>query len=212
MIRLSFFLFVLLFISACCDEVILTEEPDTSAAIYSPLAIGNYWIYQESIEQVDGSFQPKSTLDSVYIEKDTVVDGNRFFIIEGNRFAGPGNRYDLRRDSMGYLVDNNNNIYYSPKDNDGILNTKVNYMPDGQFLFSVSNLMQPVDSLSLPAGDFETRVLIGSIAVNEDRLPNCGIDNETHYAKEVGIVKDQVYYSVSCSIVKIELLRYNVNK
>ena len=45
-----------------------------------PLAVGNYWVYRTTITSSTGEKQIFDTVDSVWIEKDTTINGKRAFV------------------------------------------------------------------------------------------------------------------------------------
>lgn len=68
--KLHFFLgFCSIVLISCVNESVELENGSTSTNIYMPLAVGNYWTYK-----VVGAVT--IARDSLYVQKDTVVNGN----------------------------------------------------------------------------------------------------------------------------------------
>ena len=76
-----------------------------------PLAVGNYWIYQKSQDDSIGTYTMQNDLDSLYIERDSVILGNQYFKFKhtnhnfADYFAFNASINDIWiKDSLGFLI------------------------------------------------------------------------------------------------------------
>jgi len=71
------FVFLLLLTLSCSNEEV---SPNKTIVTYMNLEIGNYWVY-EWVEIDDlGAASPLNQRDSVFIEKDTIIDGKTYSV------------------------------------------------------------------------------------------------------------------------------------
>ncbi|MEY4934662.1 MAG: hypothetical protein RIS64_1021, partial [Bacteroidota bacterium] len=70
------FVIVVVLVAGCKDKA--TDQPTTYAS-YSKLAVGNYWIYQQFNVDSNGNGTPTNVYDSVFVEKDTVINNHTYF-------------------------------------------------------------------------------------------------------------------------------------
>ena len=73
-----------------------------------PLAVGNYWIYQKSLDDSIGTYTLQNEFDSVYVEKDSMMMNEHYFKLSHTNYS-----FDYYfnfghsvwvKDSLGYLV------------------------------------------------------------------------------------------------------------
>jgi hypothetical protein len=73
-----------------------------------PLSIGNYWIYQKSVDDSIGTYVMQADLDSVYVEKDSMIFGEHYYKLNHSNtnfvyYFNISNNCWIK-DSLGYLV------------------------------------------------------------------------------------------------------------
>jgi hypothetical protein len=93
------------------DEPIQCELP-TSPSFEVPSTAGSYWIYEWVKIDTNGIETPMNTVDTVQIIGDTVIDNNACVIYTGTSLGVPM-QPSFRRDSSGYIVDQNGFVFYS---------------------------------------------------------------------------------------------------
>lgn len=80
---------------------------------YSNLAIGNYWIYEIYKKDSLGNSVFTGSIDSVYVNKDSVIRGNKYFFIQTKQIVKKDLPYlanscnygqKVWRDSSGFIV------------------------------------------------------------------------------------------------------------
>ena len=141
-----------------------SSQPIPSAPDYIQLSVGNYWVYEFYKVDTNGVEQKLIHKDSSYIQKDTMINGIKYFIKISNplQFTRCGSPMlvqseELLRDSSGYLL-----MRYSTgeirilfaRDNF----TDILYSDTVETLAFREVKMTGKDSLvSMPAGNFTTR-------------------------------------------------------
>ncbi|MBC7922920.1 MAG: hypothetical protein H7Z75_17725 [Ferruginibacter sp.] len=83
------FLFVGLLLGvllAACSREREAIEPGKQYQNAFPLAVGNYWVYRTTITPSTGEKQIFNTVDSVWIEKDTTINGIPTFVQRSTRY------------------------------------------------------------------------------------------------------------------------------
>lgn len=199
MFAISFFLII-----SCSKNEPENSQPLATEPIIS-LAVGNYWIYQTYSEDADGIFQPKSSLDSIYIESTQNIGGQEYFIFNEYSF---GLAPYILRDSSGYLLNLEGQILYSPKDNDGILyGVTYNLMADNSIVSSFK--VEGAGEIETPAGVFDTRRIVGTFDFSQSST-DCDKEFVTNYAQNVGVVREEAFFATNCRTIYKELVRYNI--
>lgn len=77
-----------------------------------PLAVGNYWIYQMSKDDSSGTYTLLNNTDSLYIEKDSIINGELYYKFKHSDTHGfmnyflPSASFEQiwMKDSLGYLI------------------------------------------------------------------------------------------------------------
>ncbi len=182
---------------------------------YTALEVGNYWVYKHYFIDTSGVETESSIVDSVVISRDTIINDNKFFIVEGTNYPysfGAWGIIDILRDSSGYLVNNTGNIKFAL---DNFQDTLVNMagMELEDTIYTLSYIMEePGSPVTVPAGTFNVINYKGTVKYN-DVMP--GIINprylNTYYAENIGKVLDTYYFYDSPFICEKRLVRYNIN-
>lgn len=203
-------LFLIMTVILCissCEESFLGNE-NKKASDYMPLEIGNYWIYETLHEQVDGS--SLSTYDTLRINRDTVVRGHSFSIIEGTKF-GLDFRAILRHDDYN-LVNQKGNILLDGKLSGNNLMDST-FVSKGDTVYSVhynTRILDKDDNIETPAGEFDD-VLVHT---GHFSVPNATsatpLDVPAYYAKNVGLVEDNNFWISNGLKSKMVLIDYQV--
>lgn len=180
---------------------------------YTPLAIGNYWVYKNYEVDSLGNETEVQYLDSVVITHDTIINGNTYYIFEGTNYPLPQNWHYIKivRDSGDYLVNEQGKILFSSNDFSNILSEKIEIYNTGDTIYYIQFKMEQVyNSVSLPAGVFNNVYNYqGTLIVPGSSLNPRYLDN--YYAPGIGeIVKTNSFVSMP-KMFKKKLLRYNVN-
>ena len=209
----SILVLTLLFIGCSKEKLsqtpLVSEEQENTD--HMPLAIGNYWVYDYYTLDSLGN-ESFSNSDSVYINKDTTINGNKYFIIEGGSFAGIG---------IGNIIRNVNNsiVEYSSYDSTEFVRFTTNNI-GSVFLTNTDSLSGYSYSYWVKKQD--TTVVVGMenyVCYNMQQQVVNFIPGHPYplrnfyrcYNSNVGVVINQFAYSASPFIFEGRLVRYNIN-
>jgi len=109
---------LILFLVACKKEKIediqQTSTPKSYAS-FLPMTVGNYWIYQRFNMDGSGNENQTTFYDSIYIEKDTLINGKTYFkqVTTNPSYLTIAT---YLRDSIHYIVNNKGEIMFSSED------------------------------------------------------------------------------------------------
>lgn len=176
-----------------------------------PLAVGNYWVYGEVTIDSNGIKTPTSAIDSVYIDKDTVVNGATYYRLFYKDIYNGNGSYTYYRDSAGYRISLNGIVNPTA----GNVGDTLSSFVDPMNLFSnYSIVAQPPSSITLPSGTFNNL-----FAIRNDYYLNPPLNiaynplENNHYSSAtVGLLSYQ-YNFTSAPWITYErrLIRYHLN-
>jgi hypothetical protein len=190
---------------ACQKENAST--PTIAADNYLPLKVGNYWIYtltNVSGKGIESTFEKS---DSVYIEKDTSINGQRYFKMVSTLDNLFGTKF--LRDSLHYIVDHKGVKLFSSENFTDTLQILDNKGSEN-FLKIRFYKMEKQGNLQTAIGIFNCLdyrmkgILVKPIDGDDTRYCN------NYYAKNIGIVKKIASYISNKSYVKEDLIRYKI--
>lgn len=183
-------------------QIPVAEEKVTD---YFPLTVGNYWIYQ--LFEADTSMVPVATgdFDSMYVEKDTIVNGNSFKKVSNSYLY----ETSLLRDSADFLVNELGQKRFTHRQ---FTETLYEYRLDDDTRFVVSATMSQRDStFAVPAGGFVSKSVLGNITTSDD-VPAWQKSRSfsTAYSKNIGLVYRLAVWVYSPRYIEWRLVRFNV--
>lgn len=211
-IQLLAFILALLLVS--CENK-KDEEPEPKPD-YTQLEVGNYWIYQRFELDSAGNATQTDVYDSCYIEKDTLIRGEKYFkMIKPGAYGSNNFEIDYLRDSLDYMVNSYGTILFAEKDTN-ILNSYAALEYDGDTIYSFTTRMGEKDKLfQTPAGTFATYSLIMTVNSSEEYFTDP--DNREHilyyrYANNIGIVSESMSFFLNANLPRYErrLVRYYI--
>jgi len=173
-----------------------------------PLAPGNYWIYRTHNFTPEGEQKFENT-DSVWIEKDTIINKKRYFI-ERSTAYWPLKR--LLHDSAGSVISELagiKEVIFSSNLKDTLLKQTPYYrlnVDKGKEIQVLAGRFPTINCILLYKLDKATGITHDHPLYNADFM----IIEQLLYANNVGLVKDVSYY-VGNTIEK-RLERYSVKK
>ena len=201
----------------------LNTEPQTVLTDFTPMKVGNYWIYQIFKEDNAGVFQPTNQFDSTYIASDTLVRGNKYY-----KFVSPyggsidrvsPNEITFLRDSADYLISGFNGRKTFSSTNftdelDRFTMTISNTSTDTVYTSTIKMLNNT--STVVPAGAYNTLTanqvqdIYQSYRGNNQRFRNY---NTRFFAENIGNVKEELcnYLMQPQPREEKRLVRYKVN-
>lgn len=224
-IKLNLIALAAMMLFSCANENILPPNNDPNAATYSQLGVGNYWIYEKFATDSNGNDYSLNSFDSVYIESDTLINGEAYFkMIEPVSYINTPTPYQIPKtvtflkDSLNYIVNSKHQIVFSSNDFNNILLTYYTFspqIPQGDTQSVITCRMVDNNFVkSTPAGLFTTinyqREFIQRAPF--DTILGDTIHFNTRYAENVGIVsKSLPVVWFQTTRVERRLVRYHLN-
>lgn len=187
-----------------------TDPPDDKYTFKQ--SIGSYWIY-ESVN-LDSSYNLISSysVDSVYIPRDTMINGKKYFIRESVTLSGSGPSPGMInlspvRDSAGYIV-SVNGYYIRHDDFTNILDAYTVTTPP----YASTSRMAYKDSLvTVPAGTFSTIDYLQEITILDPAYPyNRRKYNHTIMANGIGTIYKTMRFYMGFNQLGVRLVRYHI--
>jgi hypothetical protein len=200
---LTLLLFCALFVMSCSESDVIKEvhSPIHQYVVFKP---GSYWVYDVHILMDDG-VKKSWGKDSVYIEKDTLINAKRFWITKGTRFL---TRFkSVARDSGNF---------YMSSDREILLSIDPHHVREADFSIGTTHYgtfkyaLAPSEMINTSAGIFGAIRYHGKFYMGESRYEN--LDANTYYATGVGLVKQQNALFGHENKVFRELIRYKIVK
>ena len=177
---------------------------------YIPFYPGNYWVYEHYQIDTLGNETLLTTYDSVIITGITTVNTSPYLTFEG---TWPSNdTVLLLADSVGYFVDPTGYIHFATDNFTDTLGT-FDLIANGDTLFESWYKMQSdVQTITVPAGTFETLNYRGTIRTHNppSYIPEIRYKDQ-QYANNVGMVLDTYYYLNSPMRFERRLKRYFID-
>jgi hypothetical protein len=213
-------LIMALFVASCKkDESNPVENNGVQEKVtdYYPLEVGNYWIYEYYTSDSTLNFINQNIIDSVYIEKDSVCNGNVYAVVWSSYWSDPSHLtgQDLIRDSSGYIVNQNGSRLFTINQTTSNL---IAYYPldfpgyhDSTFYMTWK--MKNSDSICVvPAGQYLAKYVIGNLKATKPVSRAMQERNYYYaYAKDIGLVSKRQGYVGSPEYLEENLIRYRVN-
>ena len=207
---------VIILFTSCEKDDSPTINYSAEETDYLPLGIGNYWIYKHYDIDSLGNETERDIIDSVIINRDTIINNNQYFILEGTNYPFSGSAWgvkDILRDSSGYIVDEKGQIRFSVDNFSDTLDSKVGVFNDDT-LYTLTYQMEIVTNpVTIPAGEFEVLNFKGTITTPQ-QIP--GTKNprflDNLYSNNVGKVLETYFYLHSPIISEKRLIRYHIVK
>lgn len=199
---------LLLFIFSCKKEAsVPTCEPLVTES-YIPMSVGSYWIYQWY--EVDSSGMEElmvGKIDTITIVKDTLIGASIYKKIkESNSQIFSPTVIKYRRDSLGFLVDPNNNIYFSSSNFTDTLRIVNNN--NFKIIYKMETPNEPIET---PAGIFDCLNYQGEVT------PFIQVDwstemINTYHSKGVGKVQESTFYFSTANESQLQrrLIEYSI--
>jgi hypothetical protein len=215
---------ILLVMASCRKDsrssISLTDGPHRAFHLdypdYFPLKAGNYWIYRQFTIDQDGGLTEGNRIDSCYIEKDTVIRGNTYFILRSPHLFLMQTERPALRDSLHYRIDCRGRIYYSSVDFSTVFgrDTVVDLSTNDTLFFADTRMHHKDSVVTTPAGTFTTINFRETYTVHPDFfIPGSSNPKFSHniYAKNTGLVYQSFPFSSSEMKMGRRLIRYKLN-
>lgn len=203
------------------EEVDQQPLSQVSYPNYSNLTVGNYWIYQRFEIDGTGTETTLSVTDSCYIEKDTIINGNKYYKYVSPNFGVTGSPNSLSpnvaeffRDSLSYMVSSSGRIEFSSEDFTTIFQSKYGINPPSDTIYRFEYKMGDHNfGTNTPSGTYST----SSAKEYYYMYPNYSTGGSvrvrnTRYAQNIGKVTQEWYFFASIpNRWERRLIRYHLN-
>lgn len=199
---------VVALIASCKKDKSIPYDNDTPPpqnTNFTPMTIGSYWVYEYSSTDTNNITTINGT-DTVRVVQDSIINGNTYRMFKGNLSYACSTCYFFRRDSSGYLVNQNGRIMFSATNF-----TDTLYIDTTQPLLYTANYKMIADtSITVPAGTFSTYDYRGHVYItNPNPIPNPRITGN-FYANSIGIVKSRYVFVGGTDYLEAKLLSYYI--
>ena len=210
---ISFFFLFILSIYSCkkenLSEISYISDVDES---YYPLTVGSYWIYKwVKIDRITGEIESfTNSLDTIKVLKDTLISNHVYSVIyDNNNLLFPNGSNDIyyRRESLGYILDQFNNIYFSRTNIQDILSESVILN-----LFKLTRKMEPyIINKETEAGIFDCK----NLKERAEIFVSFGcetIDFENLFSKGVGRITESYFFGsqICKETLQRQLVEYHI--
>ncbi len=198
------------------DETAPKPEPEPETqTVYMPLKHGSYWIYDHYKMDTTGEETHLDHMrDSLVIQRDSIVNGISYAVLEGKTMLSNWHILHLLRDSADCVVNLKgiplfaSNNYTSILHEDVLVNLQFN-----DTIFTVYYQMRDTPAtVTVPAGNFEVINNTGTFTIYQDGSPDPDNQKESRqlYAAEIGLVLDTYLYLNAPFIHERRLVRYHI--
>jgi hypothetical protein len=195
------------------DDVIPSTPPPVSYPDYMQLKVGNYWIYEKFDIDATGNAAATGILDSCYIEKDTLINGNTYFKFKRPNAIDIYSVTEYLRDSLSYVVDQNGSIVFSSQDYWSLFADSYHIFSSDTIYHAVRQMADINATTVVPYGALTTLnckttyYMYGGWAANgAERVMS------KKYAQGVGLVLETlVFFASSPQYSERRLVRYHLN-
>ncbi|MGB0430466.1 MAG: hypothetical protein ACPGLV_08325 [Bacteroidia bacterium] len=214
------FTFILQLFSCNSDEEVLEEnneinKPAPLSSSFFPLAVGNYWVYQNYEVDTNGIKTAKGGDTLKITQMEIIGTDTVFHIYDQSRILFPNSIWV--KDSLGYLVGNNGRVYFSTTNFTDTIEKHDWYKNDGSRFASVRWYMR-----KLPNG-YQAQMFSYVNVINREGKVWWKKEDRTwqvknkyprftkqYVAKEIGIVYHEYFYIASPTIYTSELESYHL--
>jgi hypothetical protein len=207
-------LLVFVFFMSCKKDDENNNQNSTKPTSYTPLSIGNYWVYENHKIEPNGNDSLLPGLDSIIVVRDTFIHGNTFLIAEG--ISQPLNHWKIEliaRDSNSYLVDPNGRILFNPTNFTDSFNHQFQ-LAGNDTLYEQFYQLEPIGApQQLPGGVFDSVLNFKGTVIGYNQAPHIPNPRYVHnlYAPGVGRILSSYFYFSSNQVFEKRLLRYHIN-
>jgi len=187
-----------------------TQETQENTYVF-PTTIGSYWVYEWY--QIDslGTETAMTTIDSVFITGDTLINNELFTVYSESFLGNPSIRF--KRDSSGYIIDQYGGIEYSYVD----FNTTFDGWNNPEYTSSFNMIDMTTTPITVLAGVFKTIERRKSISkFDGSTISSCAgntVIYPTNYASGIGKVRFVTSYISSiplCHHFEQRLINYYI--
>ena len=198
---------VLLFAACQKDEMVVDDGPaGLNATSHAQFAVGNYWLYDGfTIDSITGDATPINIHDSIYIVKDTTINGALYHQFKGGHF-GPESFYRNLRVAGARIVDENGRIYMDMN----AQQDTVEIMPGWSVVDSAARVMHSgMAQLETPSGNYSSEFWQETLMYIQAPYPSPQKEEE-YYVDGIGVAMYSAPFVSSAVVIEMRLSDYFV--
>ncbi len=193
------------------------EETRNKKTNYTPMSVGNYWVYKNFLIDTMGNETETSRIDTVTITRTENIGAYTYYVFEGTYYTTPVNKprilYKLRG-SSGYLVDTSGLIHFAHNDySDSLDHYCLKDRHDANVYCASLQMKEGNFNISTPAGTFSAKKFNRYITLYEPYLPD-DVPNprnwDIYYADGVGKIMETYFFSTQKDHYELRLDSYHV--
>jgi len=179
---------------------------------YYPLTVGSYWIYRWiEIDNETGEMMDfNNRIDSIRVIKDTIIYGNRYAkIYDKNTLLSISNpEIYYQRDSLGYIVDQFQQIYFS---RNNFTDTLFSFFFPN-FLISIKKMIPGIESVETEAGIFECLNFQEQVEPINSGATCESMKFDNLFSKGIGRITESYYFGTQlCNkTLQRQLIEYHI--
>lgn len=191
-----------------CKETSDTTPKKVSVTEYFPLVVGTYWVYERSSCDSTWADCNSISIDTNRITKDTVINENQYFKLEGKNLVGTDIPVFLR-DSNNYIVNLQGQIILTIESFDSILYERYLTNPDktDTIFHTYNQMVNHPNQVDVPAGIFNCIDNRSSLFRKIDNFEK-EYNSHTYYSKYAGLVYQNALFANSLGGLKRELISF----
>ena len=181
---------------------------------YLPLEIGNYWVYENYMIKYGQEILSEST-DSIVIIGDTIIRGETYFVLGGHFNLIFEGRLPIR-DSLGYLINSNGNIYFTLNNIGDIYENHISMNNDVDTIYTKQSYTDSVEEqIEVPAGFFPARKKVTNYEAYFFGNTNDSLRYRTIYSyftEGVGQITNQSITASNLTVWEKRLVKYHIQE
>jgi hypothetical protein len=207
----------MLLVSISCkkERVELSTSSVTSLLTHIPLAVGNYWLYENyRIDTSLGTQKLMVQMDSIVITKDTTINNKEYFVRRGEKFSnGVGFKLiDCIRDSSGYLVNSDGLILFAENNFTDTIYKWSNPGINSNYITSYSLMEVLSQPITTSVGTFNNGLNALETITQHNYSPALIRKADHIYIKNVGLAFEMLYTSAWIDgWIEKRLVHYHLN-
>ncbi len=207
---------LILLLSSSCkkDEIIESPDPMTETPLrYTPMRIGDYWIYENFKVDTLGNDSSLQIMDSVYISNDTVIDGSTYYVLRGTHYPvhqRPGEILQILRESNGELINSVGKIIFSSINNRDTLDSHYLINHSDTLYFTYNKMASTPTQITVPSGTLDCLDLQQTFVMYQNISPINPRIFHHYYGSGIGLIQSSIAFLSESSHIERRLIRSQV--
>lgn len=186
-------------------EYYLESVPVSS---YFPMEKGNYWIYEVSVCDSLGKNCKSAMFDTVFIIKDTTINSNEFYVIEGKHFGKTFRKF--LRDSAQFIVNEMGEVQLTNAVFNETLKIDLFTTQLNDTLYYSETYAEDDDSVVKTSVDSYRCLALTTRIISKYNKQQIKLNTYDFYARNTGLVEETGIIINNMKNVKRELIEYEI--